>query len=93
MEFVLEGAVKPGQPDETEDDSELAEHGPGEVVSKSVRGAGDNHDEHEVVEELEEADGAFFDRVVVGSGPAANRSGRSVPACSVCRQQVFYRSS
>jgi len=67
VEILVEGAVEPGNPDHPEYDGELAEATPRDMLGERVSGPGDDHDVHQVVEELEEAHRAVFDDVAMGA--------------------------
>ncbi len=68
VQVVIGGAVQPRQPDEAEHHCELPDLSPGNVLGQGVSGASHNYHVDEVVEQLEEADGAVLDYLAVGPG-------------------------
>ena len=65
MQFDVQRAIDPGDPDDREDDRELREPADRQVLGEMVGCLADDRDVDEVVEELEEADVAVLDDVAV----------------------------
>ena len=57
MQFVVERAVEPGDPHQSEHRGELAQPGPVEVAAPGPAGLGDQDDDDQVVEQFQRADG------------------------------------
>jgi hypothetical protein len=67
MQFVVETAVDPGNPDQSEDHAALAQAAPVEVPGEVAGGLRDQHDDDEVVEELQWADNALARLFAIGA--------------------------
>ena len=67
MELQVERPVDPSDPDQAEDDGELDEPTRRDVFGDVMSRLSDDGDVHEVVEELEEADGSPGDRLAMCS--------------------------
>jgi hypothetical protein len=59
VQLVVEAAVDPGDPDQREDHCKIGEAAPRQVQGQVARVLRDEHDDGEVVEELERADYAL----------------------------------
>jgi hypothetical protein len=82
VQFVMERAVEPGDPHESENRGELAQSLQGEVSGQVVAGAGDQHDHDEVIEQFQRADDALARLVPMGPRrlPQLAAQPRPVPA-------------
>ena len=67
VEIVIYRPVQPCDPDQAEDDRELTDTLPRDVSGEMVCRLRDDHDVHEVVEQLEERDTPILDDITVSA--------------------------